>query len=157
MRKILIVLAGFILLCAFTTGKNDDFKKLYALEGIWQMTTKRGILCEEWKKVNDNYLQNKGYIIKGRDTVITETVALTQKDNAVFYTSTVANQNDQQPVAFKMTKAANNTFVFGNPQHDFPRRIVYQLVSTDSLHAFIDDGIDDSGHKQDFYYKRYKK
>jgi len=157
MKKLLLVFTGFILLVAFTAGNNENFKRLYALEGVWQMTTKRGILCEEWKKINDNYLQSKGYIIKGTDTIINETVALTHKDDAVFYTSTVANQNDQQPVAFKMTKAGNNTFVFENPQHDFPKRIVYQLVSSDSLHAFIDDGVDGSGRKQNFYYKRYKK
>ena len=157
MKKLWIVFAGLILLCAFTSGKSGDFKKLYTLEGVWQMTTKRGILCEEWKKINEHYLQSKGYIIKGTDTIITETVALTHKDDAVFYTSTVANQNDQQPVAFKMTKWEDNTFVFENAQHDFPKRIVYKLVSTDSLYAFIDDGIDGSGHRQSFYYKRYKK
>jgi hypothetical protein len=157
MKKLLIVFAGFIMLVAFTGNRNENFKKLYALQGTWQMTTKRGILCEEWKKINDNYLQSKGYIVKGTDTLINETVALTKKGDDIFYTSTIVNQNDQQPVAFKMTKSGNNIFVFENAQHDFPKRIVYQLLSADSLYAFIDDGIDGSAHKQNFYYKRYKK
>ena len=69
------------------------------------------------------------------------------------YTSTVEDQNKQQPIAFKMTKAEGNMFVFENPQHDFPKRIVYKLITTDSLHAFIDDGTE-AGKKQNFYYKR---
>jgi hypothetical protein len=55
-----------------------------------------------------------------------------------------------------MTTAANNLFVFENAQHDFPKRIVYQLVNADSLHAFIDDGIDGSEKRQNFYNKRVK-
>ena len=45
-------------------------------------------------------------------------------------------------------------FVFENPEHDFPKRIVYKLITTDSLHAYIDDGKEDSKKKQNFYYKR---
>jgi hypothetical protein len=154
---LLTALAVCILLSAFiNTGNNKDFKKLYALQGVWQMTTKRGIICEEWKKVNKDYLQNTGYIIKGSDTIINERVALTNTGNNIFYTSTVADQNDKKPVAFKMTKAENNNFIFENRQHDFPKRIVYQLISSDSLHAYIDDGIDGSGHIRHFYYKRFK-
>jgi Domain of unknown function (DUF6265) len=157
MKMLLTALAVCILLSAFINpGNNKDFKKLYALQGVWQMTTKRGIICEEWKKVNKDYLQNTGYIIKGSDTIINERVALTNTGNNIFYTSTVADRNDKKPVAFKMTKAENNNFIFENRQHDFPKRIVYQLISSDSLHAYIDDGIDGSGHIRHFYYKRFK-
>jgi hypothetical protein len=106
------------------------------------------------EKMNKNYLQNKGYIIKGSDTVVNERVALTKTKEGVFYTSTVEEQNNKQPIAFKMTKAENNLFVFENPQHDFPKRIVYKFITADSLHAFVDDGNDDSKKRQHFYYKR---
>lgn len=39
-----------------------------------------------------------------------------------------------------MTKAENYLFVFENPEHDYPKRIVYKVIGSDSLHAFIDDG-----------------
>ncbi len=127
---------------------------MYTLEGTWKMNTKRGAICEEWKKMDKNYLQNKGYMIKGTDTIVTERVALTKTTEGIFYTSTVEDQNNKQPIAFKMTRTENNMFVFENPQHDFPRRIVYELVTADSLHAYIDDGIDGSKKRQDFYYKK---
>lgn len=154
MKKTLIAVTGIFLLSAFLIkGNHKTFKKLYALEGTWKMNTKRGALCEEWKKVNKNYLQVKGYMIKGTDTVINERIALTNTREGIFYTSTVEDQNNKQPIAFKMTKGENNLFVFENPQHDFPKRIVYKLVTADSLHAFIDDGTE-AGKKQNFYYKR---
>ena len=153
MKKVLLAAAVIIGLSAFLKADKKTFKKLYALQGTWKMITKRGTICEEWKKIDNNYLQSKGYMIKGNDTLVNERVALTNTDEGIFYTSTVENQNNKQPVAFKMTKAENSMFVFENPKHDFPKRIVYKLVTADSLHAFIDDGTE-AGKKQNFYYKR---
>ncbi|MEP7255422.1 MAG: DUF6265 family protein [Ferruginibacter sp.] len=151
------IIAITIILCLsafYTSDNNKTFKKLYALEGAWKMTTKRGAICEEWKKVDKNYLQSRGYMIKGTDTIVNERVALTNTAAGIFYTSTVEDQNNKQPIAFKMTRAENNMFVFENPEHDFPRRIVYKLIGPDSLHAFIDDGIEGTKKIQNFYYKR---
>lgn len=154
MKKILLGIIAITWLGAFHSNDNGKaFKKLHGLEGTWKMTTKRGAICEEWKKVDENYLQNRGYMIKGNDTIITERVALTNTRQGVFYTSTVEDQNAKQPIAFKMTKAEGHMYVFENPAHDFPKRIVYNLVTTDSIHAFIDDGTE-AGRKQHFYFKK---
>ncbi len=154
MKKILIAVIAITCLAAFNLADNSKiFKKLYSLEGIWKMNTKRGAICEEWKKVDNNYLQNRGYMIKGNDTTVTERVALTNTKAGILYTSTVEDQNNKQPIAFKMTKSEDNMFVFENPEHDFPKRIVYKFVTADSLHAFIDDGTE-AGKKQNFYFKR---
>ncbi|MBU9936347.1 MAG: hypothetical protein KTQ13_06810, partial [Ferruginibacter sp.] len=95
----------------------------------------------------------KGYMIRGTDTIINERVALTNTQEGILYTSAVEDQNNNQPVAFKMTRAENDVFVFENPAHDFPKRIVYRLVTGDSIHAFVDDGTE-TGKRQNFYYKR---
>jgi hypothetical protein len=156
MKRIIIAFVVCLGLSAFIVTNKDKklFKKLYVLEGVWKMNTKRGVLCEEWKKVHDNYLQSTGYTIKGIDTIINESVALTNTKAGIFYTSAVEDQNNRQAIAFKMTAAKNNTFVFENPQHDFPKRIVYELTGADSLHAYIDDGTDDLKKRRNFYYKR---
>jgi hypothetical protein len=155
MRKTIIAIAAVLSLSAFIITRTDNktFKKLYTLEGTWKMNTKRGAICEEWKKIDKNYLQNRGYMLKGKDTIITERVALTNTKAGILYTSTVEDQNNKQPIAFKMTKNEDNMFVFENPAHDFPKRIVYKFITADSLHAFVDDGTD-AGKKQNFYFKR---
>ncbi len=120
--------------------KNEVFERLYKLEGKWIMKTKKGAVGEEWTKVNKDYLQNRGYMIRGNDTIVTERVALTNTGTGIFYTSTVADQNDQKPVAFRLTSSENDVFVFENAQHDYPKRISYQMINKDSLNAWIDDG-----------------
>lgn len=154
MRKVFIAIAVTLSLSAFIISDDSKtFKKLYALAGTWKMNTKRGAVCEEWKRVNKNYLQSKGYMIRGKDTILSEKIALTNSKEGIFYTSTVEDQNGKQPIAFKMTSSENNEFVFENPQHDFPKRIVYKFITADSLHAYIDDGAE-NGRQQHFYYKR---
>jgi len=150
-----IILVFFMICCsASLLPDGKTFRRLYALEGTWKMNTRRGAICEEWKKVNANHLQNRGYRVNGTDTVINERVALTNTENGIYYTSTVEDQNNQKPIAFKMSRAEGNTFVFENPDHDYPKRIVYQLIGADSLYAYIDDGSDDPKKRQNFRYKK---
>src|SRR6187549_3996487 len=97
MKKILLSTGCFIILLAFSLKQDTSkaFKNLYALEGTWIMKTKKGnIIGEQWTKVNDNYLQNKGFYMKGTDTIVTETVALRKEKNEINYISTVVNQNN---------------------------------------------------------------
>ena len=146
-----------LLLLVLPTGLQQDitsanaFKKLSGLVGAWHMNTKRGTIGEEWKSISENHLQSRGYFIKsGIDTIVNETVALERKNDGIYYTSTVANQNNGQSVPFKLTAIDNKSFVFENPQHDYPKKIVYELVSADSLHAFTEGG----GKRVDFGYRR---
>jgi Domain of unknown function (DUF6265) len=154
MKKIYIIFLFVVLLGATNIINNNKvFKKFYSMEGTWKMNGKRGPVYEEWKKLNKNHLQSRSYIIKGSDTVLNERVSLTNTKEGIFYTSVVEDQNNKQPIPFKMTGYGNNKFIFENPKHDFPKRIVYHLINTDSLHAFIDDGTE-AGKKQNFYFKR---
>ena len=150
----------FIMMCAafMNSQKQTDevFDRLYLLEGSWKMTTKKGAIVEEWVKVSKYHLQSRGYMIKGIDTIKTENVTLRKTAEGIFYTSTVADQNNQQPVAFRLTSSLNNVFVFENPLHDYPKRISYSFINNDSLHAWIDDGKDVPEKKSSFRYSRQK-
>lgn len=44
--------------------------------------------------------------------------------------------------------------VFENPNHDFPQRIIYRLVTVDSLVARIEGRIDGKERSSDFPYRR---
>ncbi len=89
--------------------------------------------------------------------MLLENISLRQNGKDVFYIPVTINQNNQKPVKFKMASSGNNKFVFENPAHDYPKRIVYEIVNADSVHAFIDDGNDVSGKRMHFYYSRIKE
>ena len=156
MKSCPLIFVLIILLSAFIQPADNKkiFKQLCTLEGSWIMKTSKGFVGEEWGKVSDKHLQNRGFIIKGVDTIVTETVALQHRENGIFYTSTVNGQNNQQPVSFTLTSANKGVFIFENPTHDYPERITYQLVSRDSLYAWIDGGKDQPENKTSFSYAR---
>jgi hypothetical protein len=66
------------------------------------------------------------------------------------YSVTAGKQNNGQAVLFTATKNTATELVFENPEHDFPKKITYTLVTPDSLYAEI-SGV---GKKQGFPFKR---
>jgi hypothetical protein len=155
MRKFIIILLFLSKLnLSFAQYTIEDFKKLHTLVGKWERDIKKGMTHEFWEKNNETTLSSKSMSIVGKDTVLRETVLLELKDNEIFYTVTVAGQNNEKPVAFKLTKIENNTFYFENPKHDFPQRIIYFLKHENQLVVTIDGKIDGIAKKIDFYFSR---
>jgi hypothetical protein len=55
----------------------------------------------------------------------------------LIYSPTVKGQNNDESVDFKLSSESENTFVFENPKHDYPQKIVYKKVNENSLVATI--------------------
>ena len=131
-----------------------DFKPLQGLVGSWKMITKKGALYEHWLRFNDTLLQNKSYRVNGMDTIPQETVQLKILNGIITYTSTVANQNNQQPVTFTLVKTENGKYIFENKAHDFPRQISYHLIDNNTLNASISGTAKDKFSEILFNFKR---
>ncbi len=85
---------------------------------------------ERWEKVSDTEYKGTGVGKMGEDTVFKEFLKIEQLGEEVFY---VANPNNEGPVHFKLTSQKNNMFTFEKPDHDFPKTIIYNFKSEDSL------------------------
>lgn len=116
-------------------------KDMQWLTGWWQNVTPGGTVFEAWE-MNGEALTGKGGFIKGSDTMISETIVLEQQGSDLVYLPTVKDQNDGRAVPFKLTMAAADSFVFENPQHDFPSKIVYKKISETALVARISGKIE---------------
>lgn len=157
--NLLLIIPFFFLCCSTSSAQEADslvFKKLYLLHGKWTMKTKTGTVVEEWRKINNHQLEGVGFFVKNNDTIVSEKLALNLNSAGIFYISTVEKQNNKQPILFTLTTYKNTAFIFENIQHDYPKRIVYNLISSDSLNAFIDNGVDDTKRRQYFFYKKIK-
>ena len=116
------------------------------------MKTAKGYSCEKWVKVSANELSSVAFDIKGKDTTVLEHVRLVNNKGIISYNVTGAKSGDK--TSFKLTSAKNKQFVFENPLHDFPQRVVYHFVKPDSIHAWVDGKYNGKYEKVDFYYKR---
>ena len=55
--------------------------------------------------------------------------------------------------AFPAESVARDRVMFANPEHDFPKRVIYSLVDADTLKARVDDGRDD-GQAMEWTWRR---
>jgi hypothetical protein len=136
---IVIVVCVLFNSCQNKSEKNfEQLEKMNWLIGNWENKMDDGILSETWKKENDSTFSGTTYfIINKKDTVHSETILLTQLNDELIYRPTVKGQNDDKPIDFIMTSDSENTFVFENPKHNYPQKIVYKKVNENSLVATI--------------------
>lgn len=98
------------------------------LNGTWEMPKPNGsVQVETWEEKDRTMMTGKGLKVVGKDTTILESIQLYADRKDIWYVPTVTDQNDGAPVAFKLVSSTSHQFVFENPVHDFPQRIVYHL------------------------------
>ena len=124
----LIVLVCNIALAQTNTKKTkDDFNKLAWIEGTWTRTNSKagqsGI--ESWQKISPFEFRGSGVTLKGADTLFIEKLKIEIRDNSIYYVSDVPE--NPNPISFTLTEITESGFVCENPQHDFPKKILYQL------------------------------
>ena len=140
MRLFFLILTILTVACSKRKGteQHESMTKLDWLLGTWAILTPEHRLYESWEKLNDSVFAGNSVIIINSDTAYTEKISLLKKNDDIFYVPTVSNQNDGQPVEFKLVSVEHGIFVFENTEHDFPQRIIYDNPHPDSLHASIE-------------------
>lgn len=106
----------------------------FFLRGTWKMENQE--VYEHWDKLNDRTM--KGFTYKMADDlmVITEYLDLSRTGNEITYTATVLNQNQGKGITFYHTPS-DSSFVFENPEHDFPKRIEYRKISDKEIFVTV--------------------
>lgn len=122
--------------------------------GRWENNSAEGNLSETWKKLNDSTFFGETYFVIKNDTVFAEHVSLEERNGKLSYVAKVPNQNDEKPVSFELTENSAGKLIFENPKHDYPSKIIYNQVGSDSLVAEI-RGLKDGKEKNEFF--RMKK
>jgi hypothetical protein len=135
------VAIGLWLFVGFAFGQDGitkkDFKRLQVLAGVWQLDTDAAVF-EAWKLTPGGQLSGKGFRLSASDTLVSEKLELIWRSGAVVYIPTVPNQNGGQPVEFTLTGVKGERFIFENPEHDFPQRIIYHFLSKNDLEVVLD-------------------
>ena len=130
---------------------EDAFRLFHKLEGTWKLDSKD--VYEQWNYANASF-SGKVYRIEGKDTVITETLQLLMMGDTVYLRAIVSNQNQSEPVDFRMVEITGKKGVFVNPGHDFPTSISYELIADDQLEAWIQGDVEGINRKIEFHYTR---
>ncbi|MDX1943621.1 MAG: DUF6265 family protein [Saprospiraceae bacterium] len=106
--------------------------------GDWERSFSTGKMAESWQWANDSTMIGASFVIRNGDTVSYESISLEARKGEVLYVPTVRNQNNQEPVYFRLKSNENGWATFENPEHDFPQRIIYTQKGVDTLYARIE-------------------
>ena len=106
---------------------KEEFKKLSWLEGTWVRTNAKPGRSghERWIKLSEYEWQGFGISMRGSDTSFVEKLNLLIKDDHIYYIADVPG--NKEPVYFKLTQVSTTGFICENPEHDFPKKIEYNL------------------------------
>lgn len=121
------------------------------LAGLW-VTSKGPLLYEEWWKTGSNELAGRSFSINEGDTFHLEAMRMAVSNGKLHFFARVPDQNQEQEVGFALVREAPGSWIFENPMHDYPNRIIYQLVSDTSLYARIENT--KGNKKKEFSFRR---
>lgn len=109
------------------------------ISGGWQTASEEGRQIEEhWTSAAGGSMIGMSRTLAGDKTVQFEYLRIEQRADGIYY---VAHPKARFPgTDFKLTKSSATEAVFENPQHDFPKRIIYRKTGDDALTASIDGG-----------------
>jgi hypothetical protein len=123
------------------------------IAGDWQTAARgRAQVEEHWTQVAGASMMGMGRTVAGDKTVEFEYLRIEQRADGIYY---VAHPKGRCPgTDFKLTRASATEVVFENPQHDFPKRIIYRKGADDSLTATVDGG--EGSKATSFAFRRMK-
>lgn len=129
--------------------EKTDMQKILWIVDNWVSAEGESRSYEEWKVVNENLYEGSSKTIKNSEVIFSEQLIIENSPEGIFYIADV--EHNSAPAKFRMSSVSDSTVVFENPEHDFPKKITYQLEGG-NLHAFIEGpGKDGSAMKIDFY------
>lgn len=144
------MLFSFIFIAAIFTANAQKAEQMKWMVGTWKINTGNGSIIEQWQITNDSTLSGKSYFIKnGADTIPQETIELSFRNGEWYYIPTIKNQNNAQPVSFKVIFLKGTEFISENRAHDFPQRIAYRRIKN-QLFASIEGKRNGKYGKQNF-------
>jgi|WetSurMetagenome_2_1015567.scaffolds.fasta_scaffold363087_2 hypothetical protein len=141
MKNILLFLS--LLIFSFLTFSNSHSqipKGIYDIAGLWEMKSEKGTVYERWEITHSGTLTGDDFMIGvNNDTTYIEHMDILMIGDDVYYVASVHNQNNGEPVFFKIFEWTRNVFAFENKEHDFPQVIRYYIKTLD-LYTVILEG-----------------
>ena len=122
---------GYLALIFLISGceNNSPAPDFTSWEGTWETSSGSTSFTETWTKNDTQTYSGTGTWRENDSISYEEKLSLCYNGKDWIYAAITPDQNNEQAVDFKLSKSSDSTWVFVNPKHDFPNKIVYQLLS----------------------------
>ena len=149
MRRLTWLITAAVLPVVASPATIDD---LAWLSGCWAAANQEPGSGEQWMPPAGGTMLGVSRSVHDGKTVAFEFIRIAEQDDGklVF----IASPSGQKAASFSMTGIGDREVIFENPDHDFPQRIIYQLISDQDLLGRIEGTIDGAEKGVDFPMKK---
>lgn len=137
----------FMLIATASSVAAQDVERLSWLSGCWEGVRGERTFEEQW-------MLPRGGMMLGmsrtsvRDSVVGfESIAILSRGGRTFYR---ARPEGQAQAEFDLKQLSDSAVTFENLTHDFPQRISYSRILSDSLLAYIEGTMNGNTRRIDF-------
>ncbi len=122
------------------------------MAGNWRVESSNAVIEEQWMPPAGKLMLGMSRTTSKRGSFF-EFLRVEARADGIYY---VAQPKGNPPTDFKLVRHSAQEAVFENLEHDFPKRIIYRLVSADELTARVEGEAGSQEQAQEFKYKRAK-
>lgn len=154
MKKFSITILLLLAVAGMKAQTGIKFADLDWVLGKWMLDAGEIKVYETWKKGEGNSYIAEGYVLQGKDTIVTEVLKIEKIGPHWVY---IAQINDNNPVMFTLKAGSKaKELTFENLEHDNPQRIVYKFVNKDEIYARTEAVVDGNEVVEEYPYMRRK-
>ena len=132
---------------------TSEISTLAWLSGSWLAVEGDTRAEENWTVPAGGTMLATAREVRGKKTAFFEFLRIEEREGKLVY---LAMPKARAATAFTLTKQGEKDATFENPEHDFPKRIVYRLEGDDVLVTRIDAGDGDEKQASEARYKRVR-
>jgi hypothetical protein len=139
------------LLLVIGPQQTGGVERLAWLQGCWQTSSPQRIIEEQWTAPRGRSMLGVGRTLRGDSLVEYELVVVRERAGVLTYQ---AHPSGQASAVFTAQTVSDSLVVFENAAHDFPQRVGYRRVRSDSLLAWIEGSVQGTNRRVEFPYTR---
>ena len=144
MQRFACVIAATLPVVALPATIDD----LAWLSGCWAAANQESGSGEQWMPPAGGTMLGVSRSVRDGKTVAFEFIRIVEQDDGEL--EFIASPSQQKTASFSMTSIKDREVMFENPDHDFPQRIIYRLISDQELLGRVEGTIDGAERVVDF-------
>jgi hypothetical protein len=148
------VLAGALTVCVVGPLRSQEqpgVVRIAWLQGCWETASAQRTVEEQWMAPRGGSMLGVNRTVANGRLTAHELIVLREQGDRLAYE---AHPSGQSVTVFLSTVVSDTLALFENPGHDFPQRVGYRRVGTDSLLAWIDGTMGGAARRVEFRFAR---
>ena len=134
------------------TALPASISDLAWLSGCWISTNQEEGNGEQWMSPAGGMMLGVNRTVSDGKAVAFEFMRIVEtEDGGLVF---IASPSGQSTAGFALVSVNDHEVVFENPDHDFPQRVIYRLISDEELLGRIEGTINDTARAIDFPMKK---